>query len=253
MDFYCWRWSDKQSYPVKKGVLLPRLFINTSAEESRWVGLPLQTTNVSAWKCPITKAARKHKSVWQLLSPRAPRLESARRCARCCLLSLQFTPCLQVTCSCPALQTLLPPKSSCHCPSLPQQLSKKDKELCTCLLPIQGTILKLACDAAWERERFKEIPNLSFPYKSGCSPSDFQRCWSKDGSIWNPKRQVAASQRLISGSQDGKAIWELKRDTIWDSPTISAASHGNSPPAPHRNDSCGQVRTKVGHINPVPC
>lgn len=114
IDFYCWRWSHKQSYPVKKGVLLPRLFINTSAEESLWVDLPLQTTNVSAWKCPITKAARKHKSVWQLLSPRAPRLESARRCARCCLLSLQFTPCLQVACSCPALadfatsQELLP-------------------------------------------------------------------------------------------------------------------------------------------------
>ena len=55
-------------------------------------------------------------------------------------------------------------------------LSKRDRELSTCLLPIQGTILKLACDSAWERQIFKEIPNLSFLYESSCSPSDFQRC-----------------------------------------------------------------------------
>ena len=32
---------------MKKGVLLPRLFINTSAKKSRWVGLPPQMTSLS--------------------------------------------------------------------------------------------------------------------------------------------------------------------------------------------------------------
>lgn len=47
-------------------------------------------------------------------------------------------------------QTLLPPRSFCRgqqCLSLPWQPSKTDRELSTHLLPIQGTILRPACDS----------------------------------------------------------------------------------------------------------
>ena len=140
-------------------------------------------------KIPITKALRKHKSVWQLLSPSAPRLRSTTCCTHCCLLSLHFTLCLQVTCSCPDLSDFAASQE----------------------LPSPPAVLVALVVAKQERQRFR---HLFTPY----SGHNFKASlWFCVGEMYSKRSQTwvfSANLPVFRDAEPRMGIPEIRRGSL---------------------------------------